>query len=82
MGLYILRTCLCLQLHNLSWECAFGRDAGFSTDQVLALHIQRGSANTRDFDTIPHPWQVDNILRDFERFWGHLETLSEKLDGV
>ena len=72
---------LCLQLHNLSWECAFGRDAEFPSGQALALHIERGSVDTREFDTVPHPWQPDSILRDFERFWGHLDTLSEKLDG-
>ena len=69
------------QLHNLAWECAFGRDAGFSADKSLALHMERGSADTRQFDTIPYPWQTASILRDFDAFWSHLETLTGRLDG-
>ena len=69
------------QLHNLAWEYAFGRDAGFSADKSLALHMERGSADTRQFDTIPYPWQTASILRDFDAFWSHLETLTDRLDG-
>jgi hypothetical protein len=70
-----------VELHNLAWECAFGRDAGFSADKSLALHMERGSADTGQFDTIPYPWQTASILRDFDAFWSHLETLTDRLDG-
>jgi hypothetical protein len=70
-----------VELHNLAWECAFGRDAGFSADKSLALHMERGSADTRQFDTIPYPWQTASILRDFDAFWSHLEALTDRLDG-
>ena len=73
--------CLTLQLHNLAWECAFGRDAGFPPDKALAQHFERGSVNTRNFGIIPHPWQVPSILSDFNTLWDQLEGLAEKLDG-
>ena len=76
MSLYVL------QLHNLAWECAFGCDVGFAPQQALALHMERGSVDMRQFDIIPHPWEVHSILRDFDTFWGHLETLTKKLDGT
>ena len=88
MSVYYKFQCTCTtipvylsQLHNLAWECAFGRDVGFSPDQSLALHVEHGTTNTRVFDSIPHPWQPELILRDFDDFWGHLETLNDKLDG-
>jgi hypothetical protein len=71
-----------VELHNLAWECAFGRDAGFSSNQALSLLIERGSVNTREFDLLPRPWQVDHIIRDFDNFWGHLEFLTDKLDEL
>jgi hypothetical protein len=70
-----------VELHNLAWEYAFGRDAGLSADKSLALHMERGSADTGQFDTIPYPWQTASILRDFDAFWSHLETLTDRLDG-
>ena len=69
------------QLHNLSWECAFGRDMGLTPDQSLALHMERGSVDAGQFDSIPHPWHPELILRDYDDFWGHLDRLNSMLDG-
>ena len=74
------QNCFLSQLHNLPWECAFGRDAGFSPSQALGLHVEQGAADVRQFDTIPHPWEAASVLRDFDLFWAHLETLTAQLD--
>ena len=70
-----------LQLHNLSWECAFGRDVGLSPEQSLALHMEQGRVDPAVAGAIPHPWQPEHILQDFQEFWDHLDTLNESLEA-
>ena len=71
-----------MQLQNLAWESVFCRDGGLSSDQSLATHIESGKIKTHRYDTIPCPWQPEHILRDYDTFWSHLDTLSDRLDGL
>ena len=71
-----------LQLANLAWQCGFGHDAGLSSNQALSPLFERGSVNTREFDIIPRPWKVDDIISHFDTFWGHLDFLTDKLDEL
>ena len=71
-----------MQLHNLVWECALGRDANLSPDQSLALYMEKGTVDSAVLEAIPRHWQPDDILRDFQEFWDRLDTLNERLEIV
>ena len=70
---------LCLQFHNSSWECAFGRDVGLPPEQCLALHMENPAVSREVAGAIPHPWQPEYILDDFEDFWESLDSVNETL---
>ena len=67
-----------LQFHNCSWECAFGREVGFSPDNPLAVNP---AVTPEVADAIPPSWQPDNILEDFQEFWENLDSINEMLDA-
>ena len=67
------------QVHNCAWECAFGRDVGFSPENALALHMDHPTLQPEIAGAVPHPWQPDSILKDFHDFWENLDSLSEML---
>ena len=84
-------TCICIEccillysflffkFHSIAWECAFGRDAGFSPEQALALHMEHPTIEPSVGGAIPHPWQPEHILEDFEKVWEQLDALNEIL---
>ena len=67
------------QLHNCSWECAFGRDVGLSSEQSLALLMETPTVEPEVERAIPHPWQPDHILEDFQEFWDILDSIDDTL---
>ena len=67
------------QFHNINWECAFDQDVGFSLEKSLALLMENPAAPTEIAGAIPHPWEPDHILEDFQEFWEHLDSLNEML---
>jgi len=69
------------KFHNIAWECAFGRDAGLSPEQALALHMEHPTIEPSVDRAIPHPWQPEHILEDFKEVWEHLDTLNKTLES-
>jgi hypothetical protein len=68
-----------IEFHNLTWECAFGRGVDFSPEKSLALLMENPAAPPEITGAIPHPWQPDHILEDFQEFWENLDSLNEML---
>ena len=68
-----------IQFHNLTWECAFGRGVDFSPEKSLALLMENPAAPSKITGAIPHPWQPDHILEDFQEFWENLDSLNSML---
>ena len=68
-----------VQLHNLAWECAFGRDVSLLPRESLELHMEPGVVDPALTGAIPQPWQPSHIMQDFEQFWEHLDTLNGSL---
>ena len=64
----------------MSWECAFGRDAGLSPEQSLALHMEQGRVDSAVAGAIPHPWRPEHILQDFQEFLENLDSLNDILE--
>jgi hypothetical protein len=65
-----------IEVHNCSWECAFGRDVGFSP---LVLHMDSPAVEPQVAEAIPHPWQPESIMEDFQEFWKNLDALNDML---
>ena len=68
-----------LQVHNCSWEHAFGRDVGLSPDRCLILHMEDPSALPEIASASPRPWQPEDILGDFQEFCENLDIINETL---
>ena len=67
------------QFHNCSWECAFGRDVDFSSEKSLVLLMDPPSVTPEVARAIPHPWQPEDILQEFQEFWENLDALNDML---
>jgi hypothetical protein len=68
-----------IEFHNCAWECAFGRDVGLPPEKCLALHMENPAVSPEIARAIPHPWQPEHILEEFQEFWESLDTLNETL---
>ena len=68
-----------VQFHSCAWECAFGRDVGFSPENALALHLEHPTVEPEIAGAVPHPWKPDDILEDFQEFWDNMDSLNEML---
>ncbi|CAI8016455.1 hypothetical protein GBAR_LOCUS10095 [Geodia barretti] len=68
-----------IEFHNCAWECAFGRDVGLPPEKCLALHMENPAVSPEIARAIPHPWQPEHILEEFQDFWESLDSLNETL---
>ena len=51
----------------------------FPPEKALALHMEDPTVSPEVAGAVPHLWQPEDILEDFQEFYENLDTLNEML---